>query len=101
MLTIQVALEDKGFRWLSGRIAHRGTGQPRNLSPMIEKKTLAILFPSILGSISSHPATKMVTALLLLSALAGFFSVAKGQAFHLGKCPTPPVQENFDVNKVW
>ncbi|XP_015990781.2 apolipoprotein D [Rousettus aegyptiacus] len=50
-------------------------------------------------SISSHPATKMMTALLLLSALAGLFDVAKGQAFHLGKCPTPPVQENFDVNK--
>ncbi|XP_045859881.1 apolipoprotein D [Meles meles] len=41
----------------------------------------------------------MVTALLLLSALAGLFSAASGQAFHLGKCPTPPVQENFDVNK--
>ncbi|XP_039086314.1 apolipoprotein D [Hyaena hyaena] len=42
----------------------------------------------------------MVTALLLLlSALAGLFSAAEGQAFHLGKCPTPPVQENFDVHK--
>ncbi|ELK38027.1 Apolipoprotein D [Myotis davidii] len=41
----------------------------------------------------------MVTALLLLSALAGLFRAAEGQAFHLGKCPTPPVQENFDVNK--
>ncbi|XP_007517485.1 apolipoprotein D [Erinaceus europaeus] len=42
----------------------------------------------------------MVTALLLLlSALAGLAQVAEGQAFHLGKCPTPPVQENFDVNK--
>ncbi|KAM5334600.1 apolipoprotein D [Glossophaga mutica] len=50
------------------------------------------------------PATnpKMVTALLLLlqfSALAGLFGAVEGQAFHLGKCPTPPVQENFDVNK--
>lgn len=41
----------------------------------------------------------MVTALLLLSALAGLLSGAEGQAFHLGKCPAPPVQENFDINK--
>nr|KAF6477112.1 apolipoprotein D [Molossus molossus] len=52
-----------------------------------------------------HPQTprlKMVKALLLLlllPALAGLFGAAEGQAFHLGKCPTPPVQENFDVNK--
>ncbi|XP_045358485.1 apolipoprotein D isoform X1 [Leopardus geoffroyi] len=41
----------------------------------------------------------MMTALLLFSALASLFSAADGQAFHLGKCPTPPVQENFDVHK--
>ncbi|XP_012495638.1 PREDICTED: apolipoprotein D [Propithecus coquereli] len=41
----------------------------------------------------------MVTMLLLLSTLAGLFAAAEGQAFHLGTCPTPPVQENFDVNK--
>ncbi|PNJ69521.1 APOD isoform 2 [Pongo abelii] len=41
----------------------------------------------------------MVMLLLLLSTLAGLFGAAKGQAFHLGKCPKPPVQENFDVNK--
>lgn len=41
----------------------------------------------------------MVTALLLLSALAGLWGAAEGQAFHLGKCPAPPVQENFDVHK--
>lgn len=40
-------------------------------------------------------------ALLLLPALAGLFGAAEGQAFHLGRCPTPPVQENFDVTKVW
>lgn len=39
------------------------------------------------------------TLLLLLPALAGLISVAQGQAFHLGRCPTPPVQENFDVHK--
>lgn len=43
-----------------------------------------------------------MTALLLqFSALAGLFGAVEGQAFHLGKCRTPPVQENFDVNKVW
>ena len=42
----------------------------------------------------------MMPALLLLPALAGLFGAAEGQAFHLGKCPNPPVQENFDVNKV-
>ncbi|XP_025232638.1 apolipoprotein D [Theropithecus gelada] len=41
----------------------------------------------------------MVMLLLLLSALAGLFGAAEGQAFHLGKCPSPPVQENFDPNK--
>ncbi|XP_037693783.1 apolipoprotein D [Choloepus didactylus] len=41
----------------------------------------------------------MVTVLLLLSTLAGLFQAAEGQAFHLGKCPNPPVQANFDVNK--
>ncbi|KAK2493585.1 hypothetical protein MC885_020282 [Smutsia gigantea] len=41
----------------------------------------------------------MVPALLLLSVLAGLFSAAQGQAFHLGRCPAPPVQEDFDVNK--
>ncbi|KAM9582777.1 apolipoprotein D [Trichechus inunguis] len=42
----------------------------------------------------------MVPMLLLLSTLAGLFvGAAKGQAFHPGRCPNPPVQENFDVNK--
>ncbi|XP_004278821.1 apolipoprotein D [Orcinus orca] len=46
------------------------------------------------------PSSKMVPALLLLlPALAGLLGAAEGQAFHLGKCPNPPVQENFDVNK--
>lgn len=39
--------------------------------------------------------------LLLLSMLAGLVAEAEGQAFHFGKCPNPPVQENFDLNKVW
>ncbi|KAM5292485.1 apolipoprotein D [Ctenodactylus gundi] len=37
--------------------------------------------------------------LLLLPALAGLVTTAQGQAFHLGRCPTPPVQENFNVHK--
>ncbi|CAH6792243.1 apolipoprotein D [Phodopus roborovskii] len=41
----------------------------------------------------------MVTMLLLLATLAGLFNAAKGQSFHLGKCPSPPVQENFDMKK--
>uniref|UniRef100_A0A8C5LHK6 Apolipoprotein D n=1 Tax=Jaculus jaculus TaxID=51337 RepID=A0A8C5LHK6_JACJA len=41
----------------------------------------------------------MTAVLLLLSMMASLFTVAQGQAFHLGKCPTPPTQENFNVNK--
>ncbi|XP_031220532.1 apolipoprotein D isoform X2 [Mastomys coucha] len=41
----------------------------------------------------------MVTVLLLLATLVGLFTTAKGQDFHLGKCPSPPVQENFDLIK--
>lgn len=51
-------------------------------------------------SLLQPPSPKMVMLLLLFSALAGLFGAAEGQAFHLGKCPKPPVQENFDVNKV-
>ncbi|PNI24132.1 APOD isoform 3, partial [Pan troglodytes] len=50
-------------------------------------------------SLLQPPSPKMVMLLLLFSALAGLFGAAEGQAFHLGKCPKPPVQENFDVNK--
>ncbi|XP_069885989.1 apolipoprotein D isoform X1 [Dipodomys merriami] len=49
-------------------------------------------------SATLFPDPKMMKMMLLLP-LAGLFAVAQGQAFHLGKCPTPPVQENFDVNK--
>ncbi|XP_051005688.1 apolipoprotein D [Acomys russatus] len=41
----------------------------------------------------------MVTMLLLLATLAGLFTTAEGQSFHLGKCSNLPVQENFDVKK--
>ncbi|KAL6052847.1 hypothetical protein STEG23_013522, partial [Scotinomys teguina] len=45
------------------------------------------------------PRPKMVTMLFLLASLAGLFTATKGQSFHLGKCPSPSVQENFDVLK--
>lgn len=48
-----------------------------------------------------RPRPEMTTMLLLLATLASLFTAAKGQSFHLGKCPIPPVQENFDVKKVW
>ncbi|XP_006884345.1 PREDICTED: apolipoprotein D [Elephantulus edwardii] len=42
----------------------------------------------------------MMSTLLLLSALASLFmGEAKGQSLQAGKCPDPPVQENFDLNK--
>ncbi|XP_044277058.1 apolipoprotein D [Varanus komodoensis] len=31
--------------------------------------------------------------------LLGLLSMAKGQTFHMGKCPDPPVQEEFDLAK--
>lgn len=59
-----------------------------------------LCFPQLQAP-SAATSPKMATMLLLLSALLGLFSPAEGQTFHLGKCPTPPVQENFDVTKVW
>lgn len=38
--------------------------------------------------------------LLLLSVLMGLSSVTDGQGVHLGWCPQPPVQENFNTHKV-
>lgn len=32
--------------------------------------------------------------------LAALFVAVNGQTFHFGKCPSPPVQEEFDVAKV-
>nr|XP_024645188.1 apolipoprotein D [Macaca nemestrina] len=53
-----------------------------------------------LRSLLQPPSPKMVMLLLLLSALAGLFGAAEGQEFRLGKCTSPPVQENFDPNKL-
>uniref|UniRef100_A0A8D0HMJ5 Apolipoprotein D n=1 Tax=Sphenodon punctatus TaxID=8508 RepID=A0A8D0HMJ5_SPHPU len=36
---------------------------------------------------------------VLLSVLLGLLSLAEGQTFHMGQCPDPPVQEDFDVTK--
>ncbi|XP_049631972.1 apolipoprotein D [Suncus etruscus] len=41
----------------------------------------------------------MALALLLLLTLVGLFQASEAQAFHLGQCPIPPVQEDFDINK--
>lgn len=38
--------------------------------------------------------------LALLPVLLGCLHVTWGQAFHMGKCPDPPAQEEFDVSKV-
>ncbi|XP_050015861.1 apolipoprotein D isoform X2 [Alexandromys fortis] len=55
--------------------------------------------PTLEKPLLKPPRPEMVTMLLLLATLASLFTAAKGQSFHLGKCPSPPVQENFDVKK--
>lgn len=68
---------------------HRGVRTiPSSLFPQLQ-------VPSALPSPQMAP-----MLLLLLPSLAGLFALAEGQAFHMGKCPNPPVQENFDVHKV-
>uniref|UniRef100_A0A5F4W681 Apolipoprotein D n=2 Tax=Callithrix jacchus TaxID=9483 RepID=A0A5F4W681_CALJA len=66
---------------------------------MFRMTTPAALCSPNSRSLLQPPSPKMMMPLLLLFALAGLFGAAEGQTFHLGKCPTPPVQENFDVNK--
>ncbi|XP_060096932.1 apolipoprotein D [Heteronotia binoei] len=41
----------------------------------------------------------MLGTLALLPILLGCLHEAWGQTFHMGKCPAPPVQEEFDVSK--
>lgn len=38
--------------------------------------------------------------LALLAALLGLLGLVEGQTFHMGQCPNPPVQEDFDPSKV-
>ncbi|XP_014451289.1 apolipoprotein D [Alligator mississippiensis] len=37
--------------------------------------------------------------LALLAALLGLLGLVEGQTFHMGQCPNPPVQEDFDPSK--
>uniref|UniRef100_A0A8B9NS21 Apolipoprotein D n=1 Tax=Apteryx owenii TaxID=8824 RepID=A0A8B9NS21_APTOW len=41
----------------------------------------------------------MLQTAVLLSVLLGLVGFGKGQTFHMGPCPDPPVQENFDITK--
>ncbi|XP_009702376.1 PREDICTED: apolipoprotein D-like [Cariama cristata] len=41
----------------------------------------------------------MLGVAVQLSILLGLFGFGKGQMFHMGPCPDPPVQENFNINK--
>ncbi|XP_038605185.1 apolipoprotein D [Tachyglossus aculeatus] len=41
----------------------------------------------------------MKVILLLLPGLIGLFRTTEGQTFHLGQCPDPPVQNNFNMMK--
>lgn len=47
-----------------------------------------------------HPGTAMLGTAVRLSVLLGLLSFGKGQMFHMGPCPDPPVQEDFDISKV-
>lgn len=47
-----------------------------------------------------HPSAAMLGTAVRLSVLLSFLGFGKGQMFHMGPCPDPPVQENFDINKV-
>ncbi|KGL81448.1 Apolipoprotein D [Tinamus guttatus] len=41
----------------------------------------------------------MLRTAVLLPLLLGLIGFGKGQTFHMGPCPDPPVQENFDITK--
>ncbi|NWX86805.1 APOD protein, partial [Nothoprocta ornata] len=41
----------------------------------------------------------MLRTAVLLPVLLSLFGLGKGQTFHMGPCPDPPVQENFDMAK--
>lgn len=47
-----------------------------------------------------HPGAAMLSTAVQLSVLLGLLGFGKGQMFHMGPCPDPPVQEDFDINKV-
>ncbi|KAM6063096.1 Apolipoprotein D [Chlamydotis macqueenii] len=41
----------------------------------------------------------MLSTAVRLSVLLSLLGFGKGQMFHMGPCPDPPVQEDFDINK--
>ncbi|XP_009813836.2 apolipoprotein D [Gavia stellata] len=41
----------------------------------------------------------MLSTAVRLSVLLGLLGFGQGQMFHMGPCPDPPVQEDFDINK--
>ena len=95
----------RGSDRLSGRLCTEGPASPEIfLWGLCVLRRLRAPPAALFSPLQVHlqpPSSKMVPVLLLLlPALAGLFGAAEGQAFHLGKCPNPPVQENFDVNKV-
>lgn len=47
-----------------------------------------------------HPSAAMLGTAVRLSVLLGFIGFGKAQMFHMGPCPDPPVQEDFNINKV-
>lgn len=47
-----------------------------------------------------HPGTAMLGTAVRLSVLLGLLGFGNGQMFHMGPCPDPPVQEDFDISKV-
>lgn len=47
-----------------------------------------------------HPSAAMLGTAVRLSVLLSLFNIGKGQIFHMGPCPDPSVQEEFDINKV-
>lgn len=56
------------------------------------------LFSSFPGL--SPTSTAMLGTAVQLSVLLGLLGLGNAQMFHMGPCPDPPVQQDFDINKV-
>ncbi|KAI1235859.1 hypothetical protein IHE44_0001950, partial [Lamprotornis superbus] len=75
---------------------------PMAIHPHLCQAALAALEMSLLSfrSISRlHPSAAMLGTAVRLSVLLSLFSIGKSQMFHMGPCPDPSVQEEFDINK--
>ncbi|XP_030351157.1 apolipoprotein D isoform X1 [Strigops habroptila] len=46
-----------------------------------------------------HPGAAMLATAVRLLVLFSLLSFGKGQMFHMGPCPDPAVQEDFDINQ--